>query len=276
MAQRSNYWSCSKFADWLRGTVKPTAQTSGGWSKWKKQARAAHPVRFWIAEEGLDLVQNALHWPIDQIYNAKYYINNRWVTKTHTLTSSLKKGQWHEFETRVIHCLFDELVNYVEVETAWSHILWDDEAKKKYHAPFYARGWFRWRTWRSPEAGIAHLKWASALTFNENWGTDPSSELHGKPTPQAIAAKEILELYEWWTTYRPLRPDPYEESGWSAICARRRADDPDDILGEDKTPEQKEQTNKSLDMIQQMEENYERQDEEMMIRLIKVSRSMWT
>lgn len=277
MAFRTQYWSCSKFADWLRGTMKPNAETSAGWSKWKKEARKNHPIRYWIAEEGLDKIQKTLNWPLDQLYNIKYYINNRWVTRTHTLTaSSLEKGKWHEFDTRVLHCMFDELVNYVEVEAAWSHIVWDSKARDKYSAPFYASGWFRWRTWRCPEAGVDHFKWASSLVFDESWGTDPSSESYGKPTHQAIAAKEILELYEWWTNIRPLRPDPYEVSGWSDICSRRRERDPDDILGEDKTPEERTQSRAALDMISEMEESYERQDEEMLIRLIKVRRSMWT
>lgn len=275
---RSNYWSCSKFADWLRGTMKPKAETSGGWSSWKKQARTKHPIRFWIAEEGLDKVQNALMWPIDRVYDVKYYINNRWVSRTHALTaSSLKAGQWHEFETRVLHCLFDELVNYVEIELAWSNIAWSDkEDRKKYNTPFWASGWFRWRTWRCPQAGLDHLKWAGALKYDDRWGTDPESESYGKPTHQAIAAHEVLALYEWWTVERPKRADPYDVSGWSAICNRRRERDPDDFLGDDKTPAEREETTKSLDMIQKMEEDYEREDEEMLIRLIKISRSMWT
>lgn len=275
---RSNYWTCSKFADWLRGTMKPSAATAGGWSTWKKEARTQHPIRFWLAEEGLDKIQTAVMWPVDRMYDVKYYINNRWITKTHTLTaSSLKAGKWHEFETRVLHCLFDELVNYVEVESAWSHIMWaDEQERKKYDTPFWASGWFRWRTWRSPQAGKDHLKWAANLKFDDNWGVSPESESYGKPTHQAIAAQEILALYEWWSIYRPLRPDPYDVSGWSAICSRRRDRDPDDIFGEDKTPTDREETTKSLDAIQKMEEDYEREDEEMLIRLIKIRGSMWT
>ncbi len=272
-----NYWSCSKFADWLRGTMKPTAETSAGWSAWKKQAQQKHPIRYWITEEGLDAIQRVLHWPVDSLYNVKYYINNRWVTKTHALTSSLKKGQWHEYEERVLHCLFDELVNFVEIEQAWSHIAWaGKEERKKYSTPFWASGWFRWRTWRCPQAGVDHLKWASSLVFNENWGTEPDSDNYGEPTHQAIAAREILALYQWWTVYRPMRPDPYDVSGWTELCEEQRRDDPDDFLGENAPQSRKERVRISLDELQTIEDNYEREDEEMMIRLIKVRGSMWT
>ena len=55
-----NYWTCSKFADWLRGTAKPTAETSEGWRSWEKKARDTHPVRYWLADEGLDYLQKFL------------------------------------------------------------------------------------------------------------------------------------------------------------------------------------------------------------------------
>ena len=36
MAQRSNYWSCSKFADWIRGTTKGGASTYRDWETDRK------------------------------------------------------------------------------------------------------------------------------------------------------------------------------------------------------------------------------------------------
>ena len=61
MSQRSRYWSCTKFADWLRGTPKPYAETMEGWDAWRQQAETAHPWRYWLADEGLDHIQNAIH-----------------------------------------------------------------------------------------------------------------------------------------------------------------------------------------------------------------------
>jgi hypothetical protein len=51
MVSRSNYWTCSKFADWVRGTMKPVATDGDGWKKWKDQAKKKHPFRYWVAEE---------------------------------------------------------------------------------------------------------------------------------------------------------------------------------------------------------------------------------
>jgi len=275
MAQRSNYWSCSKFADWLRGKPKLSAGTSKEWKNWRKEAESAHPIRYWIAEEALDSIQNFIYWPVDQIYSLKYYINNRWVTRTHTLTSSsLKRGQWHEFDTRLLHCMFDELVNYVEVEEAWSHIVWDKEAREKYKPPFYAWGWFRWRTWRSAEAGIAKLQWASSLT-NEEWLEEDKKHL-AEPTHQALTAQELLKLYDWWKNIRPARADPHEASGWSAICDRERKEGRDLLDFEDRNEEEAQEKKKAIDLSHQIEEQYFAEDTEMMIRLIKIRRGMWT
>ena len=87
--------------------------------------------------------------------------------------------------------MFDELVNFVEVELAWKNVAWDEEARKKYNTPFYAVGWFRWRTWRCPESGLDYLKWSQSLMLDESWGIPTDHKDYGQPTRQAQNAKEI-------------------------------------------------------------------------------------
>ena len=269
---RSTYWTCSKFADWLRGTAKPEAETSKGWADWKRQAKTAHPIRYWIADEALDFAQDIWMWVPDRINDVRYYINNRWVTRTHSLTAhprDIKPGQWQDVGNRFLPCLMNELVDFVEIEQAWHHCLWDEETRKKYSYPW----WRRWyRQWRCPEAGIDYLKWASGLTNKEYMEEGETEE----PTHQAKAAQEILEIYRWWKEIRPNRPDPYVVSGWHDICDRRRRDYPDEILPEERTKQEKAETKKSLDKLHKLELQYEQEDEAMMIRLIKVRQSLWT
>jgi hypothetical protein len=276
---RSNYWSCSKFADWLRGTAKPHAETSKGWRLWKEAAKESHPIRFWIVEEGLDYAQKFIYWPVDKLYSIKYYINNRWVTRTHSLTAhprDIKPGDWCDVGNRFLPCLFNELVDFVEIELAWWHIAWDDDARQEFKAPWYARGWFRWRTWRNVECGLSNLEWQRKLTADEDWGLKPEDEGFGKPTHQAIKAQEILDLYTWWTVERPKRVDPHEASGWSAICDKRRTSGADFFDFEDRTEEDKAETSKALDLCHEIEQRYEQEDEDMMIRLIKIRQGLWT
>ena len=271
---RSNYWSCSNFADWLRGVDKPQCETSKGWRDWNKDAKLAHPWRYWLAEEGLDKIQNFIYWPTDRLYDAKYWFNNRFITKTHALTSTLERGKWHEFDERLLYCMFDELVNFVEIELAWNHIVWDDEARKKFNTPWYAYGWFRWRTWRSPEAGLDHLEWASNLKKDDNY-LDKDDPEFGKPTRQALDAIEIRELYNWWKNVRPSRPDPYDKSQWNKICDNRR-EKYGDIFWENCDEEEQAESRKSIDMIDKIETQYYDEDTQMMTRLINLRRSLWT
>jgi hypothetical protein len=274
---RSRYWSCSKFADWLRGTDKISAGTSQEWNDWDKTAKSNYPFRYWLAEEGLDKIQTFIMWPTDKLYSVKYWINNRFVTKTHTLTSNLKKGQWHELDTRIIHCLFDELVNHVEIEIAASNFRWSEESREKYKTPFWAIGWFRWRTYRNVEAAMDYLEWASDLRWQENevGADDPCC---GKLTHPALGAIEIKELYLWWKNVYPNRPDPHDASGWTEFCERRRSDRDGSIFGylEDKTEEEADESRQILDRCHEIEEQYDTEDTEMLIRLIKVRQRLWT
>ena len=273
-----NYWSCTKFADWIRGTEKLSAATSEEWDKWHTTAQMRHNFRYWLAEEALDAIQNFIMLPITKIYDIKYYINNRFITRSHCLSASpddIKPGSWCDVGNRFLPCLFNELVLFVEVELAWWHIAWDDKAKEKYQAPFYAKGWFRWRTWRCREAGLDNLAWQMSLTYDEDYCKD--KPYYGKPTPQAIRAKEIFDLYNWWTiTYRN-RPDPYEASGWTAACeASRIANGGRLSFSGDKDPVLKKASDKAHKLLQKIEAAYEKEDTLMLKRLIDIRDSLWT
>ena len=280
MAHHSTYWSCTPFADWVRGTKKLDMGTSEQWDEWTTTAQMRHNFRYWLAEEGLSYLQDFVTWPVRKIYDLKYYINNRYITRTHALSASpvdIKPGTWMDVGNRFLPCLFNELVNFVEVESAWSHIAWGSkEDRAKYDPPFYASGWWRWRTWRCPQAGLDHLDWAMSLTYNEDWLSKDDPKF-GKPTPQAIRAKELKELYVWWTeTYRN-RPDPMDASGWTAYCEAQRAANGGKLsFSAIKDPVLKKQSDKAHKLLQKIEAAYEKEDEQMMIRLIKIRDALWT
>lgn len=275
---RSEYWSNSKFADWLRGTMKLEAGTSEEWHVWKLQAEKNHPYRYWLAEEGLDILQSVVMYIPNKVYAIKYAFANRFISRTHTLTSNLKRWKWHELDTRILHCLFDELVNFVEVELAAANFRFDEDARDKHKVPFWGSGWFRTRTYRNAAAGREYLDWARKLVFDETWGVGPEDENYGKLTPQAKSTQEVLELYLWWTLGRPLRKDPYDESGWSAYCDKRREKSGNLVWVDwnEHSLEEKEESKRLLDKLNEIEMKYEEEDEAMLIRLIKVRKYLWT
>jgi hypothetical protein len=279
MAFRSNYWSGSKLADWIRGTSKPEVATCEGWDDFEEACKKERPVRYWIAEEGLNYIQNFVYYIPDKLGNLRYYLNNRWISRYHVLTANprdIEPGRYADFDSRILFCLFNELQNFVEIELAWKHCACDKEEAKKYMLPWYRKRPFGLRTWRSKDAGLAHLNWEISLVYDEDWGSNPRDENYGKPTHQSIAAKEILELYTWWTTAYRNRPDPYDASGWSDFCDERLAAN-DGKWSDRKTPS--ELTAKGdvcHKKLREIEEAYKKEEEEMLIRLIKIRENMWT
>lgn len=279
---RNNYWTCSKFADWLRGTTKLKAGTSEEWNEWESRAKSAYPVRWWLAEEGLDHLQKFIMWPADKLYAIKYYVNNRWITRTHALTahpSNIKPGDWCDVGNRFLPCMFNELVDFVEVELAWWHLAWSPEERPKYNMPWWAVGWWRIRTWRCPQAGLDNLAWQMSITAKEDYGLNPGDKGYGEPTLQAKNAAEVLALYKWWTEVYPNRPDPHDASGWSRYCDLRREEEGEGhrwIGVESKNPETRKLGKRALDLSSKIEAQYEKEDEQMMIRLIKIRNSLWT
>ena len=276
MAQHSNYWTCSPFADWLRGTAKPGAATMEEWDEWTTQAKMKHSFRYWLADDALGALQDFVTWPERKLNDIRYYINNRWVSRSHSLTAhprDIKPGDWSDVGNRFLPCMFNELVDFVEIEQAWHHCMWSDDAKTKFETPWWRKGWLRWRTWRCAEAGMEYLRWAETLT-NKEFLKEGEKEV---PTWQAKAAKEIIELYTWWTvTYRN-RPDPHDASGWTEYCEASRAANGGRLSwGSDKTPEMKKMSDRALKALRKIEEAYEKEDEQMMIRLIKIRGSLWT
>lgn len=240
---RKNYWGCSKLADKIRGTDKPElGLTSEGWQEWHDIAKKKHPIRYYIAEEMLDNIQDFFYFPKDLYRAIKNYINNRFVDKTHYLKTGLKPGRYYELDTRIMYGLFNELVDFVEIEQATMCSYTNDDESKKY----------KFKKGRCVEAGLDYLDWASKLTHDN------------EPTLQAEVALKTLKLYHWWKN-RNNRPDPMDESGWSEYCD-------DKPFGSKLTDEGEDKLNK----LQELEEKYDQEDEDMMIELIKIRKSLWT
>jgi hypothetical protein len=254
----------------VRGTPKLDAGTSEQWQEWKTDSKQKSKIRHWIAEELLDSIQNTIMFPVDVYREIRSYIRNRWIDKPHALTADpqdIKPGNWCDLAVRFLPCMFNELQKFVECEQAMMLVMYDKEAARKYNAPKRLRGW------RSREAGLAHLEWASELRYDDEW--DESTGVRGKLTPQAKAAREIKKLYLWWVDVYRNRPDPMDASGWSDYCDMRR-EKGYGFLEEDKTPEEKEIGKIALDKTREIEEAYQKEDEQMMIRLIKVRDQLWS
>jgi hypothetical protein len=245
--------------------MKPHSETSKGWNTWHEEAKKSHPFRYWLAEEGLDIVQDAIYYVPDKFYEARSYFRNRYRDNTHALTSKLPRGKWYDMDTRILHCMFDSLVTFVDEEKALRNYEWFEKNNVKFKVP-------------CAEAGLAHLAWEINLKHDEEWVKKSDPE-YGKTTHQAKKAKEILALYTWWTKERPLRPDPMDVSGWSKLCDESREKNGGKdifLLLEEESKKDRARSKKVLDKCHKIEEAYDKEDEEMLIRLIKIRKSLWT
>jgi len=260
---RAEYWAHSNFANWVRARlgveIPPTAATARGWKEYKQRNKGK--FGYWLVEEGFDVMQDIVMFPYDAYHNIRAKIENRFITKPWCLDTKLPKTEWHEMDTRVVHGLFETLVDFVEVEKAHrQHItewLNDDLPNPNWKTP-------------SREKGIEYLDWEISL---------------GDESPyQSANAKEVKELYLWWKDVRPNRPDPMDESGWSAHCDKQREQckesGEDDfwcmIDNEDDTEDERKETMKLINRSHEIEQQYEDEDTEMLIRLIKARKGMWT
>ena len=247
---RRNYWTCGVVSDWIRKKtgVEPKLHsgTAEEWNKWHKNNHKK--FGYWLAEEGLDYLQDIWMFFPDIYRNIKSKINARYIDRYHYLPTKLDPWEYHEMDTRFIHGLFETLVDFVEVEKAhmqqWSH----DLPRK------------------TPNAtdGINYLSWEISLA---------------EPEHQSKTAKEILALYYWWKHIRPKREDPYDASGLTAYYDQQRnelSDEDDTFWGRMGRGKRDDGWKEMHDKCTEIEIQYDEEDTEMMCRLIKVRKGLWT
>jgi hypothetical protein len=247
---RIDYWSNSKFANWIRGENKPYALEWRAWEEWENEQKKKRPFRYWLSDTLLKKLQDIVYFPIDVYRTTKIYIRNRYIDKLHYLKTGLQAGEYYDLDTRILHALFNELIDFVEIELA--HLsLWDQD--KKYIL----------KNGRSIEAAYDYFNWACNLKYDESYGTSKEDEHYGRLTDQAKNMRKVKKLYEWWKNERPNRVSPYSDSELGDI---------DDILSD----KNREKRKKLYEKTYQIELEQEKEDTKMLIELISVRKSLWT
>lgn len=196
---------------------------------------------------------------LDCIHTCKYkldWLRYRTVHKYHIIDTKLAPG-YHDSDTLIMHSVFSILVDYVEIEKAWMH--------HTFSADLYSTlSWFKkirhLGNFRSAEYGVAYLNWEIA-------DTDES---------QSKSAKEILDLYIWWTVTRPQRADPYVISGYDDTFINTMDDMFKDGISSLTYKNRMIKLTPVFNKVRKIEEQYDKEDEKMMIRLIKLRSALWT
>lgn len=237
------------------------------------RAGKVHPKLAVAVEKFFD----GLEWPLKRVDDVRYYLQNRFLTRSHVLRTGLKPGKWHETEDQILHGCFEALVDYVEIQQAWMHVIctnadgteeWSADRKTIFDTfPWYVR-WFHSFGWRSRKYGLARLEWERNLRYAEDGHTaDPNGKLSG----QAISAQEQLDLYLWWKDERPARIDPYEHAEGKLSIQELR-----ELAFEGPQTDQFDSIREPSSLYLKIEWARDKEDEENLKRLITIRRHLWT
>jgi hypothetical protein len=242
----------NKLLDWQ----VPYALTSAEWRAWHAQQRAQRPIAYWFCETLPDMLAPVKQWFTGMPYNLRM----RWINRYDVIRTGLPRT-YHDGDTRMLHGMFAILVDFVEIEKAHMQYVFSENTDPR---PWYARRPFRFFSHRVPEAGLEYLKWEMSL--------DEHVDEAYVNISQAQAAREIYDLYIWWTQERPLRVEPYAASGWNDYYRENYENKQRDPLDEHDS----EQADIALKRLHDIEMQYDQQDQDYLIRLVKVRKHLWT
>ena len=226
------------------------AFTSEEWRKRNARLKRMFPVRWFFHDTVGDLKNDYVVRPYRSV---RQWIRFRTWDKYHVLKMEVEPG-YMDPDERILQSSFQILKDYVEIELSSMHLAGEEAEAGEPIRDHLARfsHFFRKakkRNERNVEAGLAYLDWEIE---DENCAGS-----------QADAAREKKDLYLWWTKERSHRFELYSDPhlGW----------DPNDS-GD---PFDNTDRSRQYALLRKAEEFYEAQDEEMLIRLMKIRKSLW-
>ncbi len=179
-----------------------------------------------------------LIWPWSmRIARVNDWIRYRTYNRYHVVKTGMEPG-YVDVTERMLHVNFNMLKDFVEIEKAhmWK---WSENSLME-------------------QPGVSHLIWEMGLEGG-----------------QAENAREIYELYDWWTNDREYREDA--DKDWDAYHdAMIKEHGEDSFFTEDNTKELTKLRDKWLKTSSKLEKKYTKQDEQMLIRLMKIRNALWT
>ena len=246
-----------RFHSWMRYNP-PGSMTWTGWKYFDREYKDVAPIRYYITRTFKKKYILPIKWKIRHL---REWFRYRIFDVYHKLDTGLEPGYYGVSE-QMLHVNFNMLKDFLEVEQAWSYYIWNSDTKRSWaerHMPFYSV----FKPFRRPDIGLKYLEWASTLD-------DPSLPPHEQSVNQAHAAREMAVLYKWWMEDRPARVE-------IEFMPHKRSFSHDDILDdEDETPEVQAARLKNHSDREKQSEEWETEDEAMLIRLMKIRGSLWT
>jgi len=235
----------------------PYALGCKGWRLFNDEFEKKAPIRYFITER-----LPSFFSPIKYLFvNATDYVRYRTYNRYFMIDTGLEPG-YYEIKHKMLHGMFNLLKDFVEKEQAWSFQCWNSQHSlnwKERRIPLYYELFYR-----KPEYGVQYLEWAATLD-------DPTLPVMQQSIEQAVTSREILALYKWWTIIRPLRDEESDETYDDQGFSMGPLDDDFDHTAPDYVNYMKQRQ-----MVDSLEQTWEEEDTEMLIRLVKIRSALWT
>lgn len=258
----NRHYSNSRPVNWMRRVFeihKPNSLPWGQWETWGSETKKAHPIGWFLTETLPEWIELIPRYTIDHWYTLRK-ISRNLANNSHCLSSPrCKPGHWYELDTRILYCLFDSLVDYVEVECASQNY---EMMPKRSWMSILTFG--RWgKNIRCPEAGIAAIR--------SEMMPEMQSQSHNQ------VAREQMALYVWWKEIRPARENDPANLAYKEFTRRMDAKYDGEPFNRSKyTPAESAEFNALIDSQEQFDKRCEDEDTEMLCRLIKIRNTLWT
>ena len=235
---RCNYWSSSKLSKFIRKQAGLENPTALTMEGWEE-----HHKQSKMKAPFVDWLTDEF---FDKVQDVVMFVPDciysvevfyrNWRDKSHVLEGGFEVGQWVDHCTRFNTCLFYELEKFIE-----------------------------------KDKGLDTLAWEKELVYDESFGYDETHEDFGKLTSQALAAIEQEEIYKWWKANK--NRDFFKESGLAALY-----DTAGDlsIFSVYKSMQDNPQYDACSKLQDELESKFKQEEEEMLIRLIKIRDTLWT
>ena len=191
---------------------------------------------------------------------------------THVLRTDLKPGKYHDYEDRLMHGMFHSFVLMIETEFA----------SLAPHSPVVVkRPW--WRRLSACISPIRDSKLGLAYLQQEMSLIDPL-RIDQRDVRQASSAMEAIVIYTWWTQIRPTRRSIEDESGYTKFMdqMREKYKDREPDMRYSAYTMRKHMTPAESDIHLAILADHRRivterhaEDDDMLIRLIKLRRDLW-
>ena len=226
------------------------------------------------------------------------YIRFRTYDRYDRIKLNSLEPSYYDVDTRLLHGMFNLLVDFVEIEKANMEIIFGEDdlysrpTFHKWYSRIYRRIKKLFSTQRFPEKGLAYLDW-------EINNTDKDF-----PESQREYAKEEKELYLWWKNSFLTREDEMDIVGLTDFWLKmdeKYKHFKSDLSGDFKmlghrtfryfvksedgwgwimesllSDEEREKEKKLYEQVWKLEQDRYDEETNMLIRLIKIRNGLWT